>query len=342
MSNHPISIIGLGAVSPAGWGVASLFDAVSNGKVIPASELERPGWSRGLPVRKVPPPPSRPAFLAHPRLRRASPISHFTVAAALEALGNPQVPSPAPNLGIIFCTMAGPLNYTRRFYTEALRDPATASPMLFPETVLNAPASHLAALLGVTGPVYTLIGDDTAPLSALALAAQWLNTGKVERCLVVASEELDWLPADAFRLFLHDHIAAEGAGALLLARHHEPSPSQWMAVTDPFNYAMPGGNRVAVQSIRKQCQTWDAPTALLCDSRIGIPRRDRAENEAWSNWPGQRWSPRCILGDALTASSVWQAVLAAAAVSSKSFTQAVVHVAGCNHQAVAALCSSRE
>jgi len=35
-------------------------------------------------------------------------------------------------------------------YDETLRDPTTASPLFFPETVFNAPASHIAALLGTT------------------------------------------------------------------------------------------------------------------------------------------------------------------------------------------------
>jgi hypothetical protein len=49
--------------------------------------LARPGWQKNLSVRSVPPPPARPAFLAHPRLRRAGTMSQHTVAAALEALG---------------------------------------------------------------------------------------------------------------------------------------------------------------------------------------------------------------------------------------------------------------
>ncbi|WCJ58036.1 hypothetical protein NXS98_09885 [Fontisphaera persica] len=337
MSNPGIYVQGVGAVSPAGWGVAALREAVQRGEPLPVSALERPGWSGGLAARKVPPAPVRPAFMAHPRLRRASSISHFTVAAALEALGHPTPPFSGEGLGIIFCTMAGPLNYTRRFFAEALKDPATASPMLFPETVLNAPASHLAALLGVMGPVYTLIGDDTAFLSGLALAAQWLSAGRVERCLVVAAEELDWLPADAFRLFLRGHIASEGAGAILLSRQARGLGAQLAGVSEPFNYALPGGAAAAMLQARRQVQAWDGRTALLCDSRMHLPRHDRAENQAWHDWPGRCWSPRHVLGNALTAASAWQAVLAAAAVPQEAVTAAVVSVAGCNHQAMTAV-----
>lgn len=337
MSHRAIHVLGLGAVSPAGWGVAALREAVAQGVPLPIVPLERPGWSQGLPARKAPPPPARPSFLAHPRLRRASAISHYTVAAALEALGNPSSPAIAEGLGLIFCTMAGPLNYTRRFYTEALRDPATASPMLFPETVLNAPASHVAALLGLTGPVYTLIGDDTAVLSALALAAQWLNAGRVERCLVVAAEELDWLPADAFRLFLRGHVASEGAGAILLGPSDGAPRVQLAAVSDAFSYALPGGPAAAVRQARAQVKAYDRADGLLCDSRMGLPRLDAAENTAWQDWPGRRCSPRRCLGNALTAAAAWQAVLAADAAQRQAAAAGVVSVAGCNHQAMAAV-----
>lgn len=337
MSNACIHIAGCGAISPAGWGVPPLLEAVRRQEPLPVSELERPGWTHGLPIRKVPPPPARPSFLTHPRLRRTSLISHFTVGAALEALGQPHPATVSPDLGIIFCTMAGPLNYTRRFYAEALRDPATASPMLFPETVLNAPASHLAALLGITGPVYTLIGDDTAFLSGLGLAAQWLMAGRVAHCLVVAAEELDWLPADAFRLFLRGHVASEGAGALLLKRNSVPASPQLAAVSNAFPYSLPGGSRTAMKSLHAQMAPQLHPAALLCDSRLGLPRHDRAEAAAWSQWTGPTSSPRRWLGNSLTAATAWQAVVAATAVANGSCPQAVVSVAGCNHQAMAAV-----
>src|SRR6266487_1334568 len=82
-----ISINGIGAVSPAGWGVLPLREALAKDEPLPAKELARPGWTRSLRVRPVPPPSPRPDFLAHARLRRTSPITQYAVAAALEALG---------------------------------------------------------------------------------------------------------------------------------------------------------------------------------------------------------------------------------------------------------------
>src|SRR5881296_3303774 len=209
---------GIGAVSPAGWGVLPLREALAKGEPMPVKELTRPGWTRSLRVRPVPPPSPRP--LSHARLRRTSPITQYAVAAALEALGEDaaRVNSGALKLGIILCVMTGCVNYSRRFYDETLKDPATASPLVFPETVFNAPASHLAALLGTNAINYTLVGDPGTFLQGLALAADWLRRGEADGCLVLGAEEMDWLTADAFRLFTRSLVLSEGAGALYLRR----------------------------------------------------------------------------------------------------------------------------
>ena len=64
-----IFVSGLGAVSPAGWGVAALRQALASGAPLPTQPLARPGWERSFQARLVPVSKERPAFLVHPRLR---------------------------------------------------------------------------------------------------------------------------------------------------------------------------------------------------------------------------------------------------------------------------------
>ena len=61
-----IFVHGLGAVSPAGWGVPALCAALGKNQPLPAQPLARPGWQKTLWVRSVPAAPVRPAFLVHP------------------------------------------------------------------------------------------------------------------------------------------------------------------------------------------------------------------------------------------------------------------------------------
>src|SRR5213592_3515692 len=221
-----IIVHGIGAVSPAGWGVLPLRETLAKGEPLSVRELARPGWTRSLRVRPVPPPSPRPNFLAHARLRRTSPITQYAVAAAIEALGEDAacVSNGSLRLGIIICVMTGCVNYSRRFYDETLKDPATASPLVFPETVFNAPASHLAALLGTTGINYTMVGDPGIFLQGLAIAGDWLLAGRVDGCLVVGAEEIDWLTADAYGLFARKIILSAGAGAVYVRRSDPLTP----------------------------------------------------------------------------------------------------------------------
>ena len=81
-----VFVAGVGAVSPAGWNVAALREALDHGQPLPTEPVVRPGWEKPLQARPVPSPATRPEFLAHPRLRRTSPITHYAAAAALEAV----------------------------------------------------------------------------------------------------------------------------------------------------------------------------------------------------------------------------------------------------------------
>jgi len=326
-----VFVNGLGAVSPAGWGVTALREGLEKCEPIAARDLPRPGWEKPLRFRPVPPLSGRPAFLAHARLRRSSAMAQHTVAAALEALGER---TPA-RVGIIVAMLAGIVTYTRRFYEEVLRDPATASPLIFPETVFNAPASHLAAYLGSTAPSYTLVGDDGMFLQGLGLAAQWLAEGEVESCLVIGGEELDWLVPDALRLFSREAVYGSGAGALYLTRNSEGALAELAAVTDSFSITRARNRLEAALKARSQLPP-QSPDELLCDSARNVTRRNAAENAAWQDWTGARLSPKVVLGEAFAASAAWQCIAACDAVARDAFEAANVSVVGASQQAIAA------
>jgi hypothetical protein len=232
--------------------------------------------------------------------------------------------------------MTGCVKYSQRFYDEALKDPSTASPLVFPETVFNAPASHLGALLGTTAINYTLVGDPGTFLQGLALAADWLSTERVDGCVVIGAEELDWLVAEAFCLFERGGIMSEGAGALYLAREpNETGNIELHAVTDPQLFSPSRSRCQAAQRMREELNS-ASPDALLCDSRQGVLRLDAAEEVAWKDWDGLRLSPKKIFGEAFMAAAAWQCVAAVDGIAQGSCTSASVSVVGSNEQAIAA------
>jgi 3-oxoacyl-(acyl-carrier-protein) synthase len=333
-----VFIHGCGAVSPAGWGCAPMLEKLGEGTALPASQLACPDWRMPLRIRQVPPPDPRPPFFAHGRLRRASPITQYVVAAALEAIGPDAalVQNGALRLGIVLCVMSGCVNYSRRFYDETLRDPATASPLVFPETVFNAPASHLAALLGTPALNYTLVGDPGSFLAGVALAAQWLAAGHADACLVAGGEECDRLTAGAFHLFSRSLVLAEGAGALYLKPHCNGAPiAELRAVTDAHSF---GSRQTRFQAARRLRADLPAcsSTHLLADGLQQVSRFDAAEVEAWQDWTADRVSPKAILGEGLMAAAAWQCVAAVDALRHGRCTATSVSVVGCNQQAIGA------
>jgi len=327
-----IFISGYGAVSPAGWSAAELQKVLADGKPLPVQPLERPGWEKPLRMRTVPAPAARPAFLAHPRLRRSSPITHYAAGAMLEALKNLK-PDSARRVGLIVCLQSGCVQYTHRFFEEALADPATASPLLFPETVFAAPASHLAALLENTPLVSTLMGDPATFAQGLALGTDWLRQNRVDVAVVVGAEEINWLRADALWHLEHAAIISGGAGAVALCRAAESSCDvELTTVTKPQSYSARKSRLQAARAMRDEFCPIE--NELLCDGLGDSPRTDAPEIAAWKNWPGARLSPKTILGEGLMAAAAWQCVAACAAVAEKKFPAAIASLVGCNQQAM--------
>ena len=332
-------------MSPAGWGVPAMVAAIDAGVPLPTAPLAYPGIERQFRFRSVPAPEPRPAFLAHPRLRRTSPITQYAAAAALEAAGSLVSAATSPRFGLIFCLQSGPVQYATRFFSEVVNNPATASPLLFPETVFSAPASHIAALLGTVPIAYTIVGDPSSFLEGLAMGASWLTEGRVDACLVVGAEEFNWLQAQAVWHFDHHAILGAGAGAICLSLFPNPhlnptlgSPSCFAEldlITDPATYCKSDGMAIAARHVRAQ---FPAATAaeILIDGLGGTSQPGKAESAAWRDWPGARVSPKRVLGEGLMAASAWQCVLAVDAVRTGRHPSATVSVVGFNQQAIGA------
>src|SRR5213592_474114 len=230
-----LSIAGMGWVTPLGGGIDSVWDQLLQGHEASATTISEQFGDRSYSAFRV--SESVVASFAHPRLRRASVISRFAAAAGLDALRAAGLEPGSHNgerTALIFAISNGGVIYTKRFYSNIVESGAqSASPLLFPETVFNAPASHLAAILGITGATYTLVGDGAVGLAALKMAEDLMANETLDRCLVVGTEEIDWLLCDAYRRWRllrltppiqpfneqqRGMILSEGAGAIVLAR----------------------------------------------------------------------------------------------------------------------------
>jgi len=165
-----LRIAGMGWVTPLGRGIDAVWDRLVRGDQATAQTISDPISDKTYRAFKVPidalkdlPP--------HPRLRRASAISRFAAAAGLDAITQARSTIGEIDLdrmALVFAASNGGVIYTKRFYHDLVQSGAqSVSPLLFPETVFNAPASHLAAILGMAGASYPLVGDGAVGVLAI-------------------------------------------------------------------------------------------------------------------------------------------------------------------------------
>ncbi|QIF04112.1 hypothetical protein [Roseimicrobium sp. ORNL1] len=335
-----IYITGWGAVSPAGWGAGALYEAVKAGTPLPYSTTKRTEDAPEYRTRKVPAPSPVPDWMKHNRMRRTTAAARHAVGAAIEALGPERLASAQQGAwkgGVVFCTTNGCVQFSRRFFAEALSNPALASPILFPETVYNAPASHIAALAGSPELNCTLVGDSSQFLRGMDLAAQWLEDGEVESVLVVAAEELDWLTDEALLFFDRDGITAEGAAAVVLEK---AKGIELLGVTGAWTYGTTMSLANAAAGMRKEVAellTQSEVDVLLCDGLGAAPRADTAEQAAWRGWQGKQLHLRPVLGEAYGCIAGWQTVAACESIARGESSQVAISAVGLTEQAVGAV-----
>lgn len=322
-----LGIAGMGWVTPLGSDVGDVWKRLLNGETASVRSISSP-LGRAYPVFSVPTEATTRAP-AHPRLRRSSAISRFAVVAGLAALEDAKLKldaETAARTALIVAVSNGGVIYTKRFYHEIVESGAqAASPLLFPETVFNAPASHLAAILGIAGASYTLVGDGAVGILALKMAEDLMESETLDRCLVVGAEEAEWLLCDAYRKWRllrsappiepfkqppRGTILSEGAGAVLLSR----------------SGAIRLEKIVAGTNFRKQSEAGDSVEkifAALCEGEIDLVVAsangtfiDAAEHAAvLRNCPSAKvLAMKSALGESVGASSLWQTICGAQAL----------------------------
>ena len=337
-----LAIVGMGWVTPLGNGVEPVWEQLLQGYEAATTRVSEEFGDRSYSAFRV--PESALTNLApHPRLRRASLISRFAAAAGLEALQAAGVKldsQSAERIALVFAISNGGVIYTKRFYRDIVETGAqSASPLLFPETVFNAPASHLAAILGITGATYTLVGDSAVGLLAIKMADDLMANEALDYCLVVGAEEADWLLCDAYRRWRllrltppvepfnekkRGMILSEGAGAVLLARLRLPRRSAAEARDGPvaIECAHPG------MSYRRRPEAEEVLKRILRDlSQVEIDFVissangtfiDHAECEALRQTIPDAfvYTVKPALGESVGAAGLWQVIAGTQALRS--------------------------
>ncbi len=331
---------GMGWVTPLGCGISEVWQKLLAGEKATLQSITGPQPEQSFAIFRVPAEATKSAP-AHPRLRRSSAISRFAAVAGLDALADAGIQldaASAKRTAIIFAISNGGVIYTKRFYHDIVASGAqAASPLLFPETVFNAPASHLAAILGITGASYTLVGDGAVGLLAMKMAEDLLLDPALDRCLVVAAEEADGLLCDAYLRWRLPITLSEGAGAVLLDRTGSISID---AIDAGGNFSHQSRAAHCIRTIFLRLEASSDDLFITSANGSFIDRAEAASISAFA--PRAHTYPiKSALGESVGASALWQVICAVQALKTRRLPgtqefrarRAVVLACGLNQQA---------
>jgi 3-oxoacyl-[acyl-carrier-protein] synthase II len=194
MALGPLQITGLGILNALGLTKASYWQQLLGGAggLAPIAGSNGVGASGhlGAEIKGFDPKVWMPVQF----YRRLSRLSRLAVAASSEALTDSGVIITDANrqrLGVIFGSAFGSTHQTDAFFASLLdHGPQAAEPILFPDTVPNAPASHVAMFHQLQGPNSTFCQNHLSGENALAYAASLLEGDRADALLVGGGDEL--------------------------------------------------------------------------------------------------------------------------------------------------------
>jgi 3-oxoacyl-(acyl-carrier-protein) synthase len=332
------AIAGMGWVTPWGRDLRSTWRAIDNHQQAKPEFLTSPVDGRSLPVLRVPGNAVQETA-ALPRLRRSSIISHLAVSASVDAVASARMgPDALKHTALVFASSDGGVVYTRKFFAEIVeRGEGAGSPLLFPETVYNAPASHIAARLGLECEVLTLVGDASAGLSAIQTGCELIAAGEAESCVVAAAQELDWITCEAYKRWglINDgnnsaSLFAEGGAAIVLT---EKSVGCRIAATHAgYSYSTKAEAEKKFEAMLTELLQ-GAPVDLFVSCASGT-RFDLPERKCISkHLPAARiLTPKAVLGESFACSTLQQIITGVLALEESGAGNALVVTSGYNRQ----------
>lgn len=212
---YDIVVTGIAAISAAGVGIIPLMDAVRGGtsvlQPVPPEVTGADGlfWGKAEAFRAA-------DFMPPLKARRFDRASLFAVAAAGMALQDAGIDPRAGNgdrigiaLGCGFGGIANSEEFLRGWFEKG-QDGLV--PMLFPNTVPNAPASNASIEHGMKGPNVTQVQRFCSAEAAVQMACRFLEEGRADVMLAGGVDELNSTIMQGFASVRQLHRWAEGFG----------------------------------------------------------------------------------------------------------------------------------
>lgn len=196
--NRRLVITGMGMVGPFGSGNDNFWRGITEGKnfLRPVTRYEFPRLAGEVPDFSL------KEFVKDPRLARSPLVSQYALASAVSAVSDAGIElkkMDSEKTAVIFGTCNGPCLATERNYASLIeKGGKSVDPLLFPESVFNAPAGLISIFFGIKGPCIALPQGPVAGGYAMTTAINYLTSYDMDYALVVASDELSKVAHEAF------------------------------------------------------------------------------------------------------------------------------------------------
>ncbi len=212
-TNDRICITGTGVISPIGIGREEFLFSLKTGRSgveeITEFDTHFSRSKKGGVIRSFHPKDFMPAS----KIRRLDRASQFAIAASKLALADAEFSVTQENssrvgvvLGSGFCGLSSSEEFHRGQVLKGFLD---LNPMLFPNTVPNAPSSYVSIELGIQGVNSTLVQSFCTAEAAIFFACDQLRKRKADLILTGGVDELSEF---LFRGFSELHLLAADVG----------------------------------------------------------------------------------------------------------------------------------
>ena len=310
--NVHIAVTGIGIVSPIGVGRAAFWQALREGRsgITPVEGLaRRSGFPR---IAAMVGEFGARDLINSAHYRRMDRLSRMAVAAGRLAVDDARLAVEqvaGERVGVVFGTALGNCEESVAHIERVLtRGPAAASPMVFPNLVMNAPAGYIAMEFGCTGLNLTVAQAEVTGEHAIALACDVLDSGRADLVLAGAGDELspvvveayhrtralagqrggrEWSsPYDVHRSGL---VLGEGAAMLVLEpleRARARSAAVHAVIDGTRSFAVPSPRYdwpVRAVAAQAPLSGLAAGTELICGSANSSRRLDRCELDLFAD-----------------------------------------------------------
>ncbi len=350
--NRRVVITGVGMVTPLGVGKTTFMEQLFGGVcgIRPISLFDASDYPSKLAAEIL--SFTAKDYIRPASIRRMDRLSQMIAAAARMALDDAALtigPHNRDQVGVMLGTCFGGTDVATQFGKVLFGEgPRRVNPILVPNTVMNAPAGHVAIELGVRGINTTVNHHEVGPETALTYAAAQIMRGRVDAVLTGGGDILSEFffnvmshfktlspqnsDAEGLRPFdVHGNgtTLGEGAGIVCLetlegalARGATPYCEivGWglsAAPTSPTGWpTVPSGPCLAMTRALAAAGIAPGDIDYICASANGNPHLDRLEADALQQiftMPGER--PRITalkgaLGESLSSGGMRTAAMA--------------------------------